>query len=113
MRSAYFLNTFYQLSRFNKSILAFSLKIKSPANLIVCSGDHPESVLSSMQTIMIVLLEESEDVGEELLVVILSALGRNKNVSILYIYQLMKMIVLLFHSGVRYNSIVFKCLFLL
>ncbi|KAL9455540.1 hypothetical protein AB3S75_004875 [Citrus x aurantiifolia] len=45
----------------------------------VASDDHPESVLSSMQTIMIVLLEESEDIREDLLVILLSALGRNKN----------------------------------
>ena len=43
--------------------------------------DHPESVLSSMQTIMVVLLEESEDVREDLLSTILSSLGREKKVS--------------------------------
>ena len=48
----------------------------------VCSDDHSESVLSSMQTIMVVLLEESEDVREDLLFVILSILGRNRSVSI-------------------------------
>ena len=47
-----------------------------------CRDDHPESVLSSMQTIMIVVLEESEDVRDDLLLVILSALGRNKSVRI-------------------------------
>jgi sister-chromatid-cohesion protein PDS5 len=47
----------------------------------MCSDDHPESVMSSMQTIMVVLLEESEDVREDLLFVILSILGRNKSVS--------------------------------
>lgn len=35
-----------------------------------------------MQTIMVVLLEESEDVQDDLLFIILSVLGRNKNVSI-------------------------------
>ncbi|XP_044496291.1 sister chromatid cohesion protein PDS5 homolog A-like [Mangifera indica] len=45
----------------------------------VASDDHPENVLSSMQTIMIVLLEESEDIQEDLLLVILSALGHNKS----------------------------------
>lgn len=34
-----------------------------------------------MQTIMVVLLEESEDVREDLLFSILSILGRNKSVS--------------------------------
>ncbi|TXG69783.1 hypothetical protein EZV62_004718 [Acer yangbiense] len=45
----------------------------------VVSDDHPENVLSSMQTIMIVLLEESEDIREDLLLVILSILGRDKS----------------------------------
>ncbi|XP_040962534.1 uncharacterized protein [Gossypium hirsutum] len=45
--------------------------------------DHPESVLSAMQTIMIVVLEESEDVRDDLLLVILSTLGRNKSVDLL------------------------------
>lgn len=43
--------------------------------------DHPESVLSSMQTIMTVLLEESEDVRQDLLAILLSTLGREKRVS--------------------------------
>ncbi|KAB1995684.1 hypothetical protein E1A91_D13G181300v1 [Gossypium mustelinum] len=46
----------------------------------VVRDDHPESVLSAMQTIMIVVLKESEDVRDDLLLVILSALGRNKSV---------------------------------
>ncbi|XP_028754953.1 sister chromatid cohesion protein PDS5 homolog B-A isoform X2 [Neltuma alba] len=45
----------------------------------VAREDHPESVLSSMQSIMVVLLEESEDVQEDLLCTILSALGQGKN----------------------------------
>ncbi|XAR65765.1 hypothetical protein NMG60_11010002 [Bertholletia excelsa] len=45
----------------------------------VISDDHPESVLTSMQTIMIVLFEESEDIREDLLLVLLSVLGRNKS----------------------------------
>ncbi|XP_010538450.1 PREDICTED: sister chromatid cohesion protein PDS5 homolog A-A-like isoform X2 [Tarenaya hassleriana] len=44
----------------------------------VTRDDHPENVLSSMQNIMAVLLEESEDVQEYLLL-ILSKLGRNKS----------------------------------
>lgn len=47
--------------------------------LSVASDDHPESVLTSMQTIMIVLLEESEEVPEDLLVVLLLALGWQKS----------------------------------
>lgn len=45
----------------------------------VARDDHPESVLSSMQTIMVVVLEESEDVQDDLLSIILSALGRNRS----------------------------------
>nr|GMD45653.1 sister chromatid cohesion protein PDS5 homolog A isoform X1 [Ipomoea batatas] len=40
--------------------------------------EHPENVLKSMKTIMAVILEESEDIREDLLAIILSALGRNK-----------------------------------
>ncbi|XP_022967040.1 sister chromatid cohesion protein PDS5 homolog A-like isoform X1 [Cucurbita maxima] len=47
--------------------------------LAVAREDHPESVISSMQTIMVVLLEESEDIREELLFTLLSTLGRNKS----------------------------------
>ncbi|XP_030473954.2 sister chromatid cohesion protein PDS5 homolog A [Syzygium oleosum] len=45
----------------------------------VASDEHPESVLTSMQTIMTVLLEESEDIHEDLVLILLSVLGRNKN----------------------------------
>lgn len=48
----------------------------------ICRDDHPEVVFSSMQNIMIVLLEESEDVQEQLLLILLSKLGRNRSVSI-------------------------------
>ncbi|KAL1214039.1 putative sister chromatid cohesion protein PDS5 [Cardamine amara subsp. amara] len=51
--------------------------------LDVARDDHPEIVFSSMQNIMIVLLEESEDVQEHLLLILLSKLGRNRSVSIL------------------------------
>ncbi|CAI0440273.1 unnamed protein product [Linum tenue] len=47
--------------------------------LAVARDDHQENVLSSMQTIMVVLIEESEEVKEDLLLVILSVLGRNKS----------------------------------
>ena len=47
--------------------------------------DHSESVLSSMQTIMVVLLEESEDVREDILSILLSKLGCEKKVSIFFI----------------------------
>ncbi|XP_004293403.1 PREDICTED: sister chromatid cohesion protein PDS5 homolog A [Fragaria vesca subsp. vesca] len=45
----------------------------------VARDDHHESVLSAMQTIMIVLLEESEDLQDDLLFVILSVLGRKRS----------------------------------
>ncbi|XP_010441422.1 PREDICTED: sister chromatid cohesion protein PDS5 homolog A isoform X6 [Camelina sativa] len=47
--------------------------------LDVARDDHPEIVFSSMQNIMIVLLEESEDVQEHLLLILLSKLGRNRS----------------------------------
>ncbi|KAJ8770477.1 hypothetical protein K2173_017968 [Erythroxylum novogranatense] len=45
----------------------------------VASDDHQESILSSMQTIMVLLIEEIEDVREDLLLIILSVLGRNRS----------------------------------
>ncbi|CAN1177240.1 Sister chromatid cohesion protein PDS5 homolog A [Linum perenne] len=45
----------------------------------VTRDDHQENVLTSMQTIMVVLIEESEEVNDDLLLVILSVLGRNKS----------------------------------
>ncbi|KAI3698227.1 hypothetical protein L6452_31340 [Arctium lappa] len=44
----------------------------------VASDEHSETVITSMKTIMVVLLEESEDINEDLLIIILSALGRDK-----------------------------------
>jgi hypothetical protein len=49
-----------------------------------------------MQTIMVVLLEESEDVREDLLFVILSILGRNKSVSNFSLCWYMQLIKLFF-----------------
>ena len=51
------------------------------------SDGHAESVLNSMQTIMVVLLEESEEIEEDLLLVLLSVLGRNKKVCISASFQ--------------------------
>lgn len=48
---------------------------------IVSRDDHPENVLTSMKTIMYVLLDESEEIHEDLLLILLSTLGRNKKVS--------------------------------
>ncbi|KAL9254883.1 Sister chromatid cohesion protein PDS5 homolog A-like protein [Drosera capensis] len=44
----------------------------------VVRDDHPESVLSSMKTIMVVLIEESEEITEDLLLILLSTLGQNR-----------------------------------
>ncbi|KAL3521808.1 hypothetical protein ACH5RR_014642 [Cinchona calisaya] len=44
----------------------------------VARDEHPENVLTSMQTIMAVLLEESEDAREDLILNVLSNLGRNR-----------------------------------
>ncbi|PIN12278.1 Sister chromatid cohesion complex Cohesin, subunit PDS5 [Handroanthus impetiginosus] len=44
----------------------------------VARDEHPGNVLTSMQTIIEVLLEESEDVPENLLLILLSILGRDK-----------------------------------
>ncbi|XP_068637108.1 sister chromatid cohesion protein PDS5 homolog A-like isoform X2 [Aristolochia californica] len=44
----------------------------------VVSDDHPENVLTSIQTIMVLLLDESEDVSDKLLL-ILSVLGQQKS----------------------------------
>uniref|UniRef100_A0A1D1Z6W4 Sister chromatid cohesion protein PDS5 B n=1 Tax=Anthurium amnicola TaxID=1678845 RepID=A0A1D1Z6W4_9ARAE len=45
------------------------------------SDEHAESVLTSMQTIMVLILDESEDIPENLLFTILSTLGRKTDVS--------------------------------
>ena len=50
--------------------------------LTTCSDEHPETVMMAMYTIMAVLLEESEDIGDDLLHIILSVLGRDKKVSL-------------------------------
>ncbi|KAK9057901.1 hypothetical protein SSX86_022740 [Deinandra increscens subsp. villosa] len=44
----------------------------------VVSDGHSETVITSLKTIMVVLLEESEDINHDLLFIILSVLGRNK-----------------------------------
>ncbi|KAJ0808766.1 putative sister chromatid cohesion protein Pds5 [Helianthus annuus] len=44
----------------------------------VASDGHSETVITSMKTIMVALLEESEDINQDLLLIILRVLGRNK-----------------------------------
>ncbi|CAL9170887.1 unnamed protein product [Musa hybrid cultivar] len=46
----------------------------------VVSDDHPQNILTSMQTIMMLILDESEDIQENLITTILSALGHKRNV---------------------------------
>ncbi|THG11358.1 hypothetical protein TEA_018860 [Camellia sinensis var. sinensis] len=73
------------LARYRSCVVMLDLECDDLVNqmfstfLSVTSDDHPESVLNSMQTIMVVLLEESEDVRDELLLSLLSVLGRNKS----------------------------------
>lgn len=47
--------------------------------------EHPENVFTSMQTIMEVLLEESEDVPENLLLSLLSVLGHDNKVMSIFL----------------------------
>jgi len=44
----------------------------------VASEAHPENLLTSMQTIMTLVLDESEDIPEQLFAVVLASLGREK-----------------------------------
>uniref|UniRef100_F6GZE4 Uncharacterized protein n=1 Tax=Vitis vinifera TaxID=29760 RepID=F6GZE4_VITVI len=73
------------LARYRSCVVMLDLECDDLVNEMfrtffsVARDDHPESVLTSMQTIMVVLLEESEDVREDLLFSILSILGRNKS----------------------------------
>ncbi|RDX89521.1 Sister chromatid cohesion protein PDS5-like B, partial [Mucuna pruriens] len=72
------------LARYRSCVVMLDLECDDLVNAMfstffaVARDDHPESVLSSMQTIMVVLLEESEDVREDLLSILLSKLGREK-----------------------------------
>lgn len=47
---------------------------------IICRDYHPESVFTHMESIMILVIEESEDVMLELLTSILSVLKKDKEV---------------------------------
>lgn len=55
--------------------------IMASFSVLLHSDEHPETVTVAMETIMAVLLEESEDIGEDLLLIVLSILGRDKKVS--------------------------------
>ncbi|KAJ4981397.1 hypothetical protein NE237_032234 [Protea cynaroides] len=73
------------LARYRSCVVMLDLECDDLVNKMfstffaVASDDHPESVLTSMQTIMELLIEESEDVQENLLLVLLSVLGREKS----------------------------------
>ncbi|KAL2571387.1 hypothetical protein GLYMA_17G005500v4 [Glycine max] len=72
------------LARYRSCVVMLDLECDDLVNemfrifFAVVRDDHSESVLSSMQTIMVVLLEESEDVREDILSILLSKLGCEK-----------------------------------
>ncbi|KAG8385890.1 hypothetical protein BUALT_Bualt03G0092100 [Buddleja alternifolia] len=72
------------LARYRSCVVMLDLECDDLINemfntfFAVASDEHPENVLTSMQTIMEVILEESEDVQENLLLTFLSVLGRDK-----------------------------------
>lgn len=72
------------LARYRSCVVMLDLECDDLVNelfrtfLAVARDDHPENILMSMKTIMLVLLEESEDIHVDLLLILLSTLGRNK-----------------------------------
>ncbi|KAH0747234.1 hypothetical protein KY285_008891 [Solanum tuberosum] len=74
------------LARYRSCVVMLDLECDDLINemfqtfLNVVRDEHQDSILTSMQTIMVVLIEESEDIREDLLHVILSVLGRHKKV---------------------------------
>uniref|UniRef100_A0A7N0UYA4 Uncharacterized protein n=1 Tax=Kalanchoe fedtschenkoi TaxID=63787 RepID=A0A7N0UYA4_KALFE len=72
------------LARYRSCVVMLDLEcydlIKEMFNIFfsVARADLPENVQIAMETIMVVLIEESEDIPEEILLVILSNLGRDK-----------------------------------
>ncbi|KAL0443057.1 UNVERIFIED_CONTAM: Sister chromatid cohesion protein PDS5 [Sesamum latifolium] len=72
------------LARYRSCVVMLDLECDDLINemfntfLNVARDEHPENVLTSMETIMKVLLEESEDVQENLLITLLSVFGRDK-----------------------------------
>ncbi|XP_068641410.1 sister chromatid cohesion protein PDS5 homolog A-like isoform X2 [Aristolochia californica] len=73
------------LARYRSCVVMLDLECDDLVNALfstffaVASDDHPENVLTSMQTIMVLLLDESEDVPDKLLLNILSVLGQQKS----------------------------------
>ncbi|XP_077217250.1 sister chromatid cohesion protein PDS5 homolog A-like isoform X2 [Tasmannia lanceolata] len=72
------------LARYRSCVVMLDLECDDLVNemfhtfLAVSSDSHPENVLASMQTIMVLLLDESEDIQEDLLLTLFSVLGREK-----------------------------------
>lgn len=56
--------------------------------MVFSRDEHPEKILTSMETIMTLVLEESEDVSLELLTPILESLKRNDEVRYYLMYVL-------------------------
>ncbi|KAL5972453.1 hypothetical protein ACLOJK_041708 [Asimina triloba] len=73
------------LARYRSCVVMLDLECDDLVNemfhtfLTVASDDHPESVLTSMKTIMSLLLDESEDIEENMLLTLLLVLGRGKS----------------------------------
>ncbi|CAA7407780.1 unnamed protein product [Spirodela intermedia] len=75
------------LARYRSCVVMLDLECNDLINemfstfFAVVSDEHAESILTSMQTIMLLILEESEDIPENLLFAILSVLGHKRDVS--------------------------------
>ncbi|CAA6670696.1 unnamed protein product [Spirodela intermedia] len=75
------------LARYRSCVVMLDLECNDLINemfstfFAVVSDEHAESVLTSMQTIMLLILEESEDIPENLLFAILSVLGHKREAS--------------------------------
>ncbi|KAL9237009.1 hypothetical protein vseg_011602 [Gypsophila vaccaria] len=72
------------LARYRSCVVMLDLECDDLVNelfrtfFVVARDDHPENVLTAMEAIMFVLLDESEDISEDLLLILLSTLGHNK-----------------------------------
>ncbi|XP_031479446.1 sister chromatid cohesion protein PDS5 homolog A-like isoform X2 [Nymphaea colorata] len=73
------------LAKYRSCVVMLDLECNDLVNemfstfLSIASNEHPEAVLISMQTIMVLLVDESEDVQEDLLLALLSALGQHES----------------------------------
>lgn len=75
-----------------------------------CRDEHSETVLTSMQTIMELLLEESEDIHENLILTLLSVLGRDKKVHIPFLGDdfFLDKSVCFFNTKLNFGAILFR-----